>query len=177
MGVQPIRQSQQSRWFAMTLEDDENYEETPSSALEPGVNGMEVPKQEDEQEVEDGEPSGQPAANESSWRQWYRQLKPVLGYLPTGEFESDTERDGILSYAVEVHATVIGLSAGVAAASAGDMQLVMALVAIALGVGRAQQQFSESVREQVVKEPAYALAGVAIGWGAIHVAETGQLPI
>lgn len=161
----------------MTLEGDDNFEETPSEALNPGVEGMETGLQEDTDEVETKSPNAQPSESASSWQAWYQRLKPLLGYLPTGEFEEDTERDGLLSYAVEVHATVIGLSVGVAAATAGDMQLVMALVAIALGVGRVQQQFSESVREQVVKEPAYALAGVAIGWGVIHVAETGQLPI
>lgn len=152
----------------MTLDGDDEFEETPSEALNPGVKGMETPMQENTDDVEDGNPNAQPSESTSSWQQWYRRLQPLLGYLPTGEYEEDTERDGILSYAVEVHATVIGLSAGVAAATAGDMQLVMALVAIALGVGRAQQQFSESVREQVVKEPAYALAGAAIGYGVVH---------
>lgn len=163
-------------WFGMTLEEDEEYEETPSEALTPGVRGMETPMQEDTDEVEQGEPSGQSAADESKWQTWYRRLSPLLGYLPTGEYEEDTKRDGILSYSVEVHVLGFGLSVGATAATTGDMQLVMALVMLALGVGRLQQPFSETVREQVLKEPAYALGGVVIGYVAIHLAQTGQLP-
>lgn len=159
----------------MTLEGDEGYEETPSEALTPGVDGVETPLQEDTEPVKEGEPSSQPAAD-SNWQLWYRRLAPLLGYLPTGTHEEDTERDGPLSYAVEVHAAAIGMSIGVAAAMAGDMQLVMALIAVALGVGRAQQQFSEKVREQLVKEPTYALAGAAIGYLAVYASQTGQLP-
>lgn len=159
----------------MTLPDDEEYEETPSEALAPGVRGVDNPMQEDIDDVETGEPSGEPTA-ESNWRAWYRRLAPLLGYLPTGRYEEDTERDGPLSYAVEVHSAAIGVSIGVAAAMAGDMQLVMALITIALGVGRAQQQFSEKVQEQVLKEPAYALAGAALGYLAVYASQTGQLP-
>lgn len=141
----------------MTLEGDDEFEETPSDALAPGVNGMETGLQEDAKE-----------GDESNWRQWYRQLKPVLGYLPTGEFEEDTERDGLLSYSVEVHVFAFGASVGLAAASTGDMQLVMGLVGLALGIGRLQQPFTKTVREQVVKEPAYALGGAALGYLVVH---------
>lgn len=164
----------------MTLPGDDNYEEEATDALTPGVEGVETPSQapaqEDKNELESTEPHAQPAADQSSWRSWYRQLQPLLGYLPTGVHEEDTDRDGLLSYSVEVHAAVIGVSVGVAAMMGGDMQLVMALVSIALGVGRVQQQFSDKVKSQLIKEPWYALAGAAIGYLAMHIAQTGQLP-
>lgn len=160
----------------MTLEGDEEYEETPSEALEPGVKGMETPLQEDTDEVEEGEPSGEPAA-ESNWQTWYRRLAPLLGYLPTGRYEEDTERDGLLSYSVEVHVLGFGLSTGATAAATGDMQFVMALVTLALGIGRSQQPFSETVRKQVLEEPAYALGGVVIGWAVVHYDLLAQIPI
>lgn len=162
----------------MTLEEDEEYEETPSEALEPGVKGMETPLQEDTDEVKDGEPSGEPTT-ESNWQEWYLRLAPLLGYLPTGEHEEDTERDGLLSYSVEVHVFAFGLSAGIAAASTGNMQLVMTVVGVALGIGRLQQPqtITETVREQIVKEPAYALGGAAIGWAVVHYDLLAQTPI
>lgn len=159
----------------MTLEGDDGYEEDASSALTPGVDGVESPLQEDTDEVEQGEPSGQPAA-ESNWQKWYLRLAPLLGYLPTGKHEEDTERDGILSYSVEVHAAVIGLSIGMAAATTHDIEIAMTLVAVALGVGRMQQQFSETVRWQLKQEPAYALGGFAVGYLAVYLSQTGQLP-
>lgn len=151
----------------MTLKDDEEYEETPSSALEPGVKGVETSMQEDTDDVETEEPSGQPTAD-SNWERWYYQLQPLLGYLPLGAHEEDTEWDGPLSYRVEVASTAIGVSVGMAAASSGDMQLIMTLVALALGVGRVQQQFSETIEAQILAEPVHALAGVAIGYSAVH---------
>lgn len=161
----------------MTLEEDEEYEEEPSSALSPGVRGMETPLQEATDEVEDGESSGQPAVDKSKWQSWYRRLAPVLGYLPTGRYEEDTERDGLLSYSVEVHVLGFGLSIGATAATTGDIQYVMALVTLALGVGRGQQPFSSTVRKQVLKEPAYALGGAVIGWAVVHYDLIAQIPI
>lgn len=160
----------------MTLEGDDEFGGEAIDALTPQVEEEEEPIQEDTESVKEGEPSGEPTA-ESNWQQWYRRLAPLLGYLPTGKHEEDTERDGPLSYAVEVHAAAIGVSIGVAAAMAGDMQLVMALITIALGVGRAQQQFSEKVQEQLVKEPVYALAGLVIGYALVDYDVLAQLPL
>lgn len=159
----------------MTLPGDDGYEETPSEALSPGVRGVDEPMQEDTDEVEQEEPSSQPTAD-SNWQKWYLRLAPLLGYLPTGEYEEDTERDGVLSYSVEGHASIIGLAIGATAATTGDMQLVMALITLGLGVGRVQQQFSETVREQVLREPWYAFGSAALGYLAVHYAQTGQLP-
>lgn len=164
----------------MTLPGDDGYEEEASEALTPGVEGMESPEQasaqEDKEETITSEPSGQPAADSSGWRSWFRRLQPLLGYLPTGVHEDDTERNGLLSYSVEVHAAIIGLAVGAAAATAGDIQLVMGLVTVGLGVGRAQQQFSDKVTSQIVKEPWYAISGAAVGYLAVYIGLMGQLP-
>lgn len=160
----------------MTLDGDDGYEETPSSALTPGVDGVDTPLQEAETEVEQGQPSSQPTKETQSWRRWYHKLEPLLGYLPTGVHEEDTDRDGLLSYSVEVHAAVIGGAVGATAATTGSTQLIIALVTIALGVGRVQQQFSETIRLQVLKEPWYAIGGVVGGYLAVYLAQSGQLP-
>lgn len=161
----------------MTLKDDDQFDGGEAiDALTPTVEEEEMGLQEDTDEVKEGEPSSQPAAD-SNWQKWYLRLAPLLGYLPTGTHEEDTERDGPLSYAVEVHSAAIGMSIGVAAAMAGDMQLVMALITIALGVGRAQQQFSDKVQEQLVKEPVYALAGLVIGYAIVDYEVLAQLPL
>lgn len=163
----------------MTLKDDDQFDGGEAiDALTPTVEEEEMGLQEDTDEVKEGEPSSQPAAD-SNWQKWYLRLAPLLGYLPTGEHEEDTERDGLLSYSVEVHVFAFGLSAGIAAASSGNMQLVMTLVGVALGIGRLQQpqSISETVREQVVKEPAYALGGAAIGWAVVHYDLLAQIPI
>lgn len=160
----------------MTLKEDDEFGEEAIDALTPTVEAGEEPMQEDTEPVEQGEPSGQPAA-ESNWQAWYRRLAPLLGYLPTGRYEEDTERDGILSYSVEVHVFGFGLSIGATAAATGDMQLVMALVTLALGIGRSQQSFSETVRKQVLEEPAYALGGAVIGWAVVHYDVLAQIPI
>lgn len=164
----------------MTLEDDDQFDGGEAiDALTPTVEEGEEPMQKDTNEVKEGEPSGQPAADESSWQTWYRRLVPLLGYLPTGEHEEDTERDGLLSYSVEVHVFAFGISAGIAAASTGNLQLVMTVVGVALGIGRLQQpqSISDTVREQIVKEPAYALGGAAIGWAVVHYDLLAQIPI
>lgn len=145
----------------MTLPDDDGHIEEASDALEPGVNGVETPLQ--------------PPENESKWQAWYAKLEPLFGYLPTGVHESDTERDGLLSYSVEVHAAIIGLAVGLAAGTTGNAQLALALVSVALGVGRVQQQFSEKVRSQLIKEPWYALSGTAVGYAALYLAQSGAL--
>lgn len=146
----------------MTFEDEIGGSETPSEALTPGVDGVET---------------GVQAPTEEGWREWYRRLSPLLGYLPTGTQEEDTERDGLLSYSVEAHSAIIGVAIGATAATTGDVQLIMGLVAVALGVGRVQQQFSETVRSQILKEPWYSLTGAALGYLGMYYSQTGQLPL
>lgn len=151
----------------MTSSDD------ASEAWTPATDGVEEQSSADNPKGSSGQ---DPPTDTSGWQSWYRRLQPLMGYLPTGVHEDDTERDGFLSYSVEVHAAVIGLAVGAAAATAGDVQLMMALVSIALGVGRAQQQFSDKVRSQLIKEPWYSIAGAAIGYLAVYLGMTGQLP-
>lgn len=142
--------------------------EEPSWVLTPGVNGpgttlhrvTESGDGGDSEEVDGPPPDGDP----EGWERWYRELKPLLGYLPMGAYEEDTKRDGILSYSVEWHAAIIGVSIGLAAALGGDTELLMMLVGAALGIGRIQQQFSATVTEHLLREPWYALIGAAVAW-------------
>lgn len=123
----------------------------------PGVNGAKSPSQVRTRTPNEEEPGSMPT---SGWQTYFRRLKPLLGYLPTGAYESDTEYDGLLSYSIEVHAAIIGIAAGVFAATTGDLQAVMGLVAVALGIGRMQQP--QKVREQIKREPWYFLATFGI---------------
>lgn len=122
----------------------------------PGVDGAKPPSQ-----VRTRTPNEDASsAMTIGWQRYYRRLKPLLGYLPLGAHESDTEYDGLLSYSVEVHAAIIGIAAGIFAATTGDLQAVMGLVAVALGIGRMQQP--QKVREQIKREPWYFLATFGI---------------
>lgn len=160
-------------------EREETGDEAQSSGSDPGVNGGRSPLHgslsppDPPPQKSDASPQD---ASGGGWVTWYRRLAPLIAYLPTGTREEDTDRDGILSYSVEVHSAVIGLSIGMAAATTHDVEIAMTLVAVALGVGRMQQQFSEKVQWQLKKEPAYALGGFAIGYGVVYLAQTGQLP-
>lgn len=123
----------------------------------PGVDGPKPPSQVRTRTPNEEEPGMMPT---TGWQTYYRRLKPLLGYLPLGTHESDTEYDGLLSYSVEVHAAVIGIAAGSFAATTGNSQAVMGLVAVALGIGRMQQP--QKVREQIKREPWYFLATFGI---------------
>lgn len=91
-------------------------------------------------------------------------LRILMAYLPVGPTEESTEYDGLLSYRVEWHAAILGLSAGLAAGTTGDLQLVLGLVSIALGIGRVNQQASAKVKSELVKEPWYAVGAAGIGY-------------
>jgi hypothetical protein len=86
-----------------------------------------------------------------------KQVKELLGYLPTGTHEPTEGYTGFLSYSVEVHAALIGIATGAFTATTGDIQMLMGLIDTALLVGRGQQQFTETVTSQIKKEPWYAL--------------------
>lgn len=96
-----------------------------------------------------------------SLRKWLRQAG-----APS---ESDTERDGVLSYSGESHALAIGIGAGVVSALLllmGYTELsalpAAAVVAWALGLRKVPKGSDSHVRD-VAHEPAYAVAGVAVG--------------
>jgi len=74
--------------------------------------------------------------------------------------ESDSSRDGVLSYAAEWHAAAIGAAAGFLAVAFGQ-EALLALGA-SYATGRATGQASEHIRD-VAREPAYFAAAVAVG--------------
>ncbi len=149
-------------------ERERKADEDTSSGATPGVNGGRSPLH-GSQSAPDPPPQKPdgPSPDDrdgTRWEVWYQELKPLAGYLPMGKYEEDTERDGFMSYSVEVHAAIIGVSVGLAAALGGNVELLMMLVGAALGVGRIQQQFSETVTEHLIREPWYALGGAAVVW-------------
>ena len=82
--------------------------------------------------------------------------------------ESDGAEDGLLSYASEWHALVIGVGIGVAAAFLGRPELAGGALLLALGVKGAEKITSQKVLGELSKEPWYGafgvLAGVAVGF-------------
>lgn len=83
--------------------------------------------------------------------------------------ESDSARDGVLSYSAEVHALALGLGAGVVTALLlvlGHRELsalpAVAVVGWALGIRKVPKGADSHVRD-VAREPAYAVGGVAVG--------------
>lgn len=89
--------------------------------------------------------------------------------------ESDSDRGGLLSYAVEWHALAIGAAVGFAAVSTGQYQLAAGVIAIAFGLNRARNRVTKEVAFQIKREPWYFVAGLAVG-GAIGVLAGGALP-
>jgi len=84
-------------------------------------------------------------------------LKRAIGQM-TAPSESESARDGLLSYAVEWHALTLGLAVGLAAGLTQRWELVGIAVAIVLGVRAAPGKLS-----QLRREPWYALGGLVIG--------------
>lgn len=74
--------------------------------------------------------------------------------------ESDSTRDGLLSYSSEWHALTVGLAVGLVAGLSGSWQLAVVAVAITLGLRAAPGPLG-----QLRHEPWYALGGVVIGLG------------
>lgn len=102
-------------------------------------------------------------------------LTELVAYLPAGAHEPKSGYTGVLSYSVEWHALMIGLSAGITAATTGDTQRVMGIVTAALGLGRGQQELSDTVTSQIVAEPWYVLAGAGIGYYGVMLTENNEL--
>jgi len=92
--------------------------------------------------------------------------------------ESDSERNGVFSYAGEYHAFAIGAGAGAVAALGTNPELAAAVVAVALGgssVEAARNRLKgKKVVEEVSTEPWYSIGGVALGY-AIGLS-IGMLP-
>ncbi|WP_167599521.1 hypothetical protein [Halorussus marinus] len=78
--------------------------------------------------------------------------------------ESDSERDGFLSYKSETHAVGLGIAAGFFATAHGETQL-LALVYGAAVYGKAYEASGQRRRlwKDVRSEPHYALGGAVAG--------------
>lgn len=82
--------------------------------------------------------------------------------LPDAPNESDTERDGVLSYAGEWHALAIGAGLGIFAAA--TMNEVVFVFAFLLITGKAK--VSNSHLKDAAKEAAYTSAAFVGAFGA-----------
>lgn len=84
--------------------------------------------------------------------------------LPDEPNESDTERDGLLSYATEWHALIVGGATGLYAGYTANPHLYFVVLAVALGIiGAKRFGPTDRVRAlgEVAAEPWYALAGLS----------------
>lgn len=86
--------------------------------------------------------------------------------------EEDSPRAGLFSYAGEWHAFIVGVGAGIATAATGQLAILGALAAVALGLKGAAKTLSETSRitsrvaiHEIRREPWYALGGGLIGYG------------
>lgn len=70
------------------------------------------------------------------------------------------EWTGLLSTNSEYHALAIGLGAGVVSAVVGSPELLIAVAMIAVG----ETQASGDQLRDIAKEPAYAFAGIVLGY-------------
>lgn len=87
----------------------------------------------------------------------------LQGWLPD-DSDTDDGRTGILSTYTEVHALVLGLSAGVFAAQTGRFDEIAAIVGAGAAGNRAQISVPEKYRIQAKKELPYFVAGCAVGF-------------
>lgn len=76
----------------------------------------------------------------------------------TAPTESDSARDGLLSYSKEWHALIIGVVVGVVTVLTGRWEFAGVTVAIVLSLRAAPGKLS-----QLRREPWYALGGLGIG--------------
>lgn len=117
-------------------------------------------------EVPDGDrsPDAKPGGNngETGFQDGIEELLPD---------DSDTDGDGrtgVLSTRTEVHALVLGVTAGAHFRLSGDMQLINDVIGIAVAGDRARHAkvFPEKFIDQAKEELPYFLAGMAIGYAA-----------
>jgi len=80
--------------------------------------------------------------------------------------ESDTDRDGFLSYHAESHSAALGLSGGWFAVVQGDMALLSVVYSAAVYgkvTGMGDNPKRRRLLRDVAEEPHYALVGVVVG--------------
>jgi O-antigen/teichoic acid export membrane protein len=89
--------------------------------------------------------------------------------------EEESPRDGLFSYAGEWHSFIVGAGAGVAAAVTGQLAILAALAAVALGLEGARRALPETSRitsrvavHELQREPWYAISGGLLGYVAGH---------
>jgi hypothetical protein len=88
-------------------------------------------------------------------REWIRQAGQ-----PT---ESDTARNGFLSYSAEVHALGIGLGVGWLVTVTGDTQLLAVILpAITSGLRAKNKEFSK-ILQDIAQEPHYCIGAIPVG--------------
>lgn len=95
--------------------------------------------------------------------------------LPDAPSEDATDGDGLLSYAGEWHALALGAGAGLAASVGDRPELVVVVVAIALGVRAAPTSKLKELR----REPWYATGGAVLAYVGADVVDVvaAALPI
>ncbi|MCD2199076.1 hypothetical protein LPA44_04075 [Halobacterium sp. KA-4] len=87
--------------------------------------------------------------------------------------EDAHEYDGVLSYAGEFHALLIGFAAGFASSALGQPMILAGLFVVALGikgVDLGKRFAGRGVRSELKREPWYGIGGGLIGWAAGAVA-------
>lgn len=77
--------------------------------------------------------------------------------------ESDSKRDGFLSYASETHSLGAGLGAGYTATASGDLKLLGALFEAALFGNKGEKIYSASLLRDIRSEKQYFLGGIIAG--------------
>lgn len=81
--------------------------------------------------------------------------------------ESDTDRDGFLSYSAETHAVAVGLGVGFLATASGQASLVGVIIpTISAGLRGKSADGKSKILTDVKTEPHYALGGLAAGAAA-----------
>lgn len=92
-------------------------------------------------------------------RIWY---EAVMGFIfgATRSEERFSDRDGLLSYATEWHAAIIGLGAGLGLGIPG----VAAITATALGLKVGKRISTRKAIRELTQEPWYGIGGSLIGW-------------
>lgn len=77
--------------------------------------------------------------------------------------ESDSDRNGFLSYSAEAHAAGVGIGIGWLALVTGNMQLLAVIIPAITGGLRAKNKDYSKILKDVATEPHYALGGVVVG--------------
>jgi hypothetical protein len=83
------------------------------------------------------------------------------GWNPDAASEEETEFDGVFSWAGESHAFAIGFGVGIT----GSTELMVALAGFTIAGEKAKFDMTDEPHmKHAVKEPAYALSGLALGY-------------